>query len=709
MPALRRIVIHGHFYQPPREDPWLEEIERQAGAAPWHDWNEKIEGECYRAVVAARVLDGDGRISRVMNTLSRMSFDVGPTLFEWMERAAPATYAAILDADRHSIARTGHGNAIAQPYHHVILPLASRRDKITEVRWGIADFTRRFGRAPAGMWLPETAVDDETLDVLAQEGIAFTILAPSQVVNPPPNGEMGKYVTANGRSIAIGIYDGDLSHGVAFGRLLVNARVWKSELLRGIERQIEPSVVSIATDGETFGHHHHFSEMALAWLLDDLERTADVDVTNYAAVHAHTPPQRHIEIVEPSSWSCTHGVERWRSNCGCRIAHERGPLQEWRAPLRAGLDSLRTRIDALFDSEGTRYFIDPWKARDAYGAVVAAEPAVRHAFVATLLRYGLNPSQEIRAREMLEMARDAMRMFTSCAWFFDDLTGLEVPQNLRYAARAIDLAGPGGAAMEERLAADLRLAHSSEPGSITAEDVWARSVRPIVPAQVRLAAGVAAAKTCVPNWPAPATSAFDVAVDGRQVTLEHRRTGRVLKYEVSVALRGVADVQAYVQDRHEANGATPPPRGTPALIGTVPVALAEFPERERSAVREAVRVPQRHELVRRLLGDATLSRVAHGDVTLLDATVTALTAEVSAIDTNPSALRAQRAAEMVDLLELLGRTVPFDVQTAFARALARLPYTERAAFAELAARLGFAREILDAPNDTMPAVLRRPG
>jgi hypothetical protein len=276
VPHTRLVIIHGHFYQPPREDPWLEEIPLQKGAAPWHDWNEKIDRECYRAVVSARVLDGDGKIARLANTLTRMSFDIGPTLFEWMERASPATYAAIIEADRIAVASTGHGNAMAQPYHHVILPLASRRDKVTEVRWGIADFRRRFGREPEGMWLPETAVDDETLDVLAQEGIKYTILAPGQVTNAPAGGAMGRYVTEQGREIAIGIYDGELSHGVAFGRLLTNARVWKAELLAGHERQHAPEIVTIATDGETYGHHHKFSEMALAWLLWELDRTLAV-------------------------------------------------------------------------------------------------------------------------------------------------------------------------------------------------------------------------------------------------------------------------------------------------------------------------------------------------------------------------------------------------------------------------------------------------
>ncbi len=697
MPPRRRVIIHGHFYQPPREDPWLEEIPRQSGAAPWHDWNEKIDRECYRAVVAARVLDGDGKISRVINTLSRMSFDVGPTLFEWMERAAPATYAAIIEADRMSVRRIGHGNAIAQPYHHVILPLASRRDKVTEVRWGIADFVRRFGREPEGMWLPETAVDDESLDVLAEAGIRFTILAPSQVVTPPPRGMMGNYVTENGRSIAIGVYHGDLSHGVAFGRLLSNARVWKSEILQDMDLQTEPTVVSIATDGETYGHHHHFSEMALAWLLDNLDHTPDVEVTNYAAVLEAFPPADDVELISPSSWSCVHGVERWRANCGCRIVHDTPARQEWRGPLRTGLEKLRAQLDEQYEREGARVFRDPMVARDAYGAVVAAEPSVRDAFVEDFLLPGLTQREKTRARELLEMARDGLRMFTSCAWFFDDLTGLEAAQNLRYAARAIELAGPTGGEMEAGLMVQLRASHSSEPGSVTAEQVWAREVQPIVPPLARLAGGVAAASACVPDWPAPPTPAFDIDVDHRRVTLRHRRTGREFAFDVSVAMQGLANVHAYVRERPDLIGDGS--SGIPA--GTVPVDLEDFPEREQTAVRDAVRVPQRRELARRLLGSETLTRVAHGDITLIDATVEALITEVTGIAADPSPERAMRASEMADLIELLGRNVPFDVQTAFAYALAHLPLAQHGVFADLAERLGFAPSIVDLAEDVL--------
>jgi hypothetical protein len=691
VPHTRLVIIHGHFYQPPREDPWLEEIPLQKGAAPWHDWNEKIDRECYRAVVSARVLDGDGKIARLANTLTRMSFDIGPTLFEWMERASPATYAAIIEADRIAVASTGHGNAMAQPYHHVILPLASRRDKVTEVRWGIADFRRRFGREPEGLWLPETAVDDETLDVLAQEGIKYTILAPGQVTNAPAGGAMGRYVTEQGREIAIGIYDGELSHGVAFGRLLTNARVWKAELLAGHERQHAPEIVTIATDGETYGHHHKFSEMALAWLLWELDRTLAVRISNFGEVLELLPPLQDVGIVAPSSWSCEHGVERWRSNCGCRIDTAQPARQAWRAPLRDGLDTLRAALDERFVSEGALYFRDPWAARDAYGAVVAADDPTRDALVDDLLIPKRSARDKVRARELLEMARDGLRMYTSCAWFFDDIGGLEPVQNLRYAARAIELAGDPDGAVERALLDDLRTAMSIDPAVGTGEDVWVRTVRPMISPLVRLAAAAAACDEFVGGWTSPRSAAFAVSINGKRVRLTNRRTGRHTAYDVTIALHGIAGVQAYVHPRPDLDDDA---SGPPPLAGAIPVVLDDFPERERDLVREAIRAPGRRELATRLLGETILLEVAHGDQSLLSATVGALQYEVDRLAVDPSPARVQRAMELVDLLDLIGHHTPFDVQTSFARALTHLAPGARAGLRPLADRLGFSREIL---------------
>jgi hypothetical protein len=685
MTATRRVVVHGHFYQPPREDPWLEDMPRQDGAAPWHDWNEKIERECYRAIAAARVQSPDGRISRIRNLYGQLSYDVGPTLFEWMERHAPATYRAMIDADRAAVALHGVGNAMAQPYHHVILPLASRRDKVTEVRWGIADFQRRFGRLPEGMWLPETAVDDETLDVLAQEGIQFTVLAPGQVKSPPARGRPGRYTTANGRTITICVYDGTRSHGVAFGQLLVNARLWKANMMDRMDPRTHDAV-TIATDGETYGHHHKFSEMALAWLLDELSREPTVEVTTYPRLVADWPPAEEITLVSPSAWSCTHGVERWQSDCGCRVDGMANPSQAWRAPLRAGLNTLRDALDARFAEEGASLFRDPWAARDAYGAVVGAEPDTRLAAVMPWLKPGVSGDQAVRARELLEMARDTLRMFTSCAWFFDDLGGVEPVQTLRYACRALDLAGPSADALERALRITLRTAVSNDPAVGTGEDVWVRQVRPLVPAGVRLAAGAMAAATFVPQWPSPDAAAHRIDVQGDRVLLTNRRTGRRRHYDVTVQRRGSADVQAYVRPRPDLDRDAP---DDALLAGIVPVSLEDYPERERLAVRDGLRTVRTHELARRLFGEHRLATLALAGTTLVDATVTELQHEVDMLASPETAGRVARTLSLCDLLELMGHHIPFEAQTRFARVVRALPVPARAPFADAAQRLGF--------------------
>ncbi len=473
--SVRSIVIHGHFYQPPREDPWLDDVPAEPSAAPFHDWNERIERECYRAVVAARRYGPSpaGRIAGIVNTLTSLSFDFGPTLLEWLERKAAATYAAVLEADRLSCVRhDGHGNAIAMPYHHAILPLASRRDKVTEVRWGIADFRRRFGRDPAGMWLPETAVDPETLDVLAAEGIAFTILAPHQVVRAPEGGAPGWYRTPGGRSIALFVYDGAISHDVAFGPLLQDAAKWAERLLRGEPGAGGPELVAVATDGETYGHHHRFGEVALAWLLHDLERRPGVRVENFAAFLARHPPRQELQLVAPTSWSCPHGVERWRSDCGCRLAPERATQQRWRAPLRTALAWLAAELDARFEREGAELFGDPWATRDAYGVVVASDRARLAPFAAQRMRRPGDARAVGRACELLELARNALRMFTSCGWFFDDVAGIEAVQILRYAARAIELAGPDALRLEAGVLERLARAESNDATAGSGRDVY---------------------------------------------------------------------------------------------------------------------------------------------------------------------------------------------------------------------------------------------
>jgi hypothetical protein len=697
MTPRRRIIVHGHFVQPPREDPWLEDVAPEAGAAPWHDWNEKIEHECYRAVAAARVLNTDAKIARVHNLFASMSFDVGPTLLDWLERAAPATYSAIIEADRRSLSRRGHGNALAHPYHHVILPLCSRRDKVTEVRWGITDFRRRFGREPEGMWLPEAAVDEETLDVLAEAGIAFTVVAPHQVDRVPTDGRPVRFVSSGGRSIALFPFDGVRSHAVAFGSMLANARIWQNDMLSGLDAQESDAVVAIATEGETFGHHHKFGEMALAWLLQELAAVPRVDVTNFGTVLADMPPTTDARIVSPSSWSCPHGVERWRDNCGCRIDGGRFPSQAWRAPLRAAVTALHEALAARFETEGNAYFEDVWAARDAYGAVLREPPARRPAAIAALCRRDLGDADRVRAAELLEMQRDTLRTFTSSAWFNDDLGALECVQALRYAARALDLAGPeaGNEELEQTLRATLRDARSADAAVGTGEDLWVRKVRPIIPPMARLAAGAAAAHAIVPHWAAPPTPAFSIEIDDQQVQLVHRRTGRRQFFDVTVQRRGVADVRTFVRPRPDLEA---PSSDDVRIAGLIPVSIDDFPEREAAAVLDGVRRMRRRDLARRLFGESRLAELAEGDTTLADLTVAALGDAIQRLAGPNGDAESARALELMDLLELTGAAVPFDVQTLFAHELAELPRSERADYAALATRLGFGEEILTAED-----------
>ena len=705
---MRSIVIHGHFYQPPRENPWLEEVEREASAAPHHDWNARIEQECYRPVVAARVLAGDGRISRILNTLEYISFNFGPTLLEWLEYAAPDTYARVLDADRRSRARLGHGNAIAQPYHHAILPLSSRRDKVTEVRWGIADFRRRFGRDPEGMWLPETALDDETLDVLAQEGMRFTIVAPGQVTSVPNDGHPGRYTTSNGRTIALCIYDGDISHGIAFGGLLGDAHAWARRMLARSERRQTPRdvahaaveaghwepdpgsdggtrplttgefhaitatgepvpralrhrLLSAATDGETYGHHHRFGEMALARVVLELEATRTVHVENFASYLARHPATDDVEIVSPSAWSCAHGVERWRSNCSCRMRG--GTNQEWRTPLREAINSLADGLHEIYEREATRYFDDPWAVRDAYGEVVATSDRIE-AWVASKVRpSAITTPSDPRAeslvpspQSLLEMERGALRIFTSCAWFFDDIGGLEPIEVLRYAARAIELAGPAGAPLEEAFLARLADARSNDPSVGTGRDVYLRMGRPRIRQLARLAGSVAAARAIAANDPRAqdAGRALDVRAEDGSVTIHQHRTGERGTYTVTVTgLPG-------------SNGSAPngdaawSPAAISARLDSPPldVSLPEMTERQRAVVEDEVR----HRLVAAAFGDDAPRLDSRSTADLV---FNAVTTTVSAMASQRTSSLTSRLHALLDLLEIERLHVPFDAQTRF--------------------------------------------
>jgi alpha-amylase/alpha-mannosidase (GH57 family) len=492
----REIAIHGHFYQPPRENPWLETVEVQDSAAPDHDWNERVTTECYAPNTAARRLSADNRIVDIVNNFEKISFDVGPTLMAWLLRHRPEVHARIVAADRASVAaRGGHGNAMAQAYSHMILPLASRRDKVTQVRWGIDDFRARFGRDPEGMWLPETAVDTETLEVLAAAGLAFTILGPEQAGSVRTPGATAweelregidpsrAYVWRGprGGSLALFFYDGPISRAIAFEGLLASGERLADRLASAfVDRRDWPQLVHCATDGESYGHHSKFGDMALASALERLEGHPAVTITNYGAFLAANPPTDEVQIRERTSWSCAHGVERWRADCGCRIVP--GSDQRWRGPLREALDWLREEIDRFFERQAAALLTDPWAARDGYLPVVLdRSPAVLDAFFRAHQRAPLDEASRVIARQLLEMQRNRMLMFTSCGWFFDDLAGLEPVQNLKYAAMAIQyMRELGGDALEAEFARRLASAPGPGPALRDGAEVYRQLVRPAI-------------------------------------------------------------------------------------------------------------------------------------------------------------------------------------------------------------------------------------
>jgi alpha-amylase/alpha-mannosidase (GH57 family) len=493
------VCVHGHFYQPPRENPWLESVELQSSAAPYHDWNERICFECYAPNARARLLDGDGRIQRIVSNYSRMSFNFGPTLLSWMKDKQPEVHDAIVEADKKSRERfSGHGSALAQAYNHMIMPLANTRDKHTQVIWGIRDFESRFGHKPEGMWLPECGADNETLDALAQHGIKFTILSPFQAARMRPLEKDAEWQDVNGgkidptrsylvklsegRSIAVFFYDGPVSQAVAFERLLTNGEAFAGRLLNAIDdsRQHD-QLVHIATDGESYGHHFQYGDMALAFALHKIESSDKARLTVYAEFLEKHPPAYEVEIHQPSAWSCSHGVERWRSDCGCNAGHA-GWNQQWRTPLRDALNELSGKLAAFYETRAKEYLKDPWKARDDYISVILDRSNEKIAeFFAAHAARKLSDSEQVTAVRLLEMQRHAMLMFTSCGWFFDEISGIETVQVIQYAARALQLATElGSGSLEARFLEVLEKAKSNIPENQNGRIVYEKFVKPAV-------------------------------------------------------------------------------------------------------------------------------------------------------------------------------------------------------------------------------------
>ncbi len=515
---MKALIVHGHFYQPPRENPWTGEVEQQPSAAPYHDWNERIHDECYAPNAA-------------VNNYTRISFNFGPTLLSWLEQHHPETYQHILAADKESIAqRGGHGNAIAQAYGHAILPLCNERDRLTQVVWGVADFRFRFGREPEALWLPETAANDATLALLIEQGLRYVILAPEQakrvkVVDDKGKGigtasgsEEGKGIGVasgseedridlagegridvaggkvdttrayrfehpdnSGRSIAVFFYDGPLARAIAFEKALTSSRGLVTQFMRVAQRG---DLVNVATDGETYGHHFKFGDLGLAHALGVEAKQAGFRITNYGEYLDRQPPEFTVEIEngasgEGSSWSCAHGVDRWTRDCGCHTGGETGWTQSWRDPLRIALNFLRDDAAVKFATAAGELLRDPWAARNDYISVLLDPPGARTAFLAKHAVRQLDEAAQTRVFDLLEMQRSALLMFTSCGWFFSDLAGIETIQVLRYAARVLDLQNQLGFDVPRKQFLELLAnAKSNRPEKCTGAEIFTRFVEP---------------------------------------------------------------------------------------------------------------------------------------------------------------------------------------------------------------------------------------
>ncbi len=496
----KNVCIHGHFYQPPREDPWLCEMLPEGSAGPLTHWDERICRESYAPIAWARRLDGEGKITEIINEYEWMSFNFGPTLLQWMEKGAPEAYQRMLEGDAASVRHFGHGNALAMVYHHIIMPLASELDKEVEVAWAVADFKARFKRAPEGMWLSETAVDIPTLEVLASAGIKFTVLAPRQAKAVAPLGndgwqEVNEYTLnidqpyevelPSGKAIWVVFYHGGLSQAVAFERLLEDGEIFWNRIagyFSGDRGAQDPVLLSLATDGETYGHHFPFGEMALAYVLGQmLIQRDEIELTNFSAyLHAH-PPRMRVLLHEPSSWSCVHGVERWRSNCGCSTGGHPGWQQEWRGPLRNALNGLKERLDSHFFDKGAALFKDPKQALLAYGKVLAGSLR-EETFARDHFQAKLSKARMTQAWRLLSMQEWGLAMFASCAWFFDEITRIEPLNGLTYALRAMEFCagsgGPGVDELEESFVNELEKAWSNYPEMGNGRDIWFKLIKP---------------------------------------------------------------------------------------------------------------------------------------------------------------------------------------------------------------------------------------
>jgi alpha-amylase/alpha-mannosidase (GH57 family) len=492
------LTIHGHFYQPPRENPWTNEVPKEESASPFHDWNERIYQECYKPNTEAVIINEKGSVVNRVNNYEYMSFNFGPTLLDWIKSKHKHTFDKIIEADRKSVRlKNGHGNAIAQVYNHIIMPLANARDKETQVKWGMKYFRYHFGRESEGIWLSETAVNYDTIEVLINENIRYIILDPSQALKCRKIGDSAFLDVAYGninpkvpyrcfsrkdssRYIDIFFYDGPISKNIAFDDLIFSAERLLDRIdTAKIPGSSIPQLLSIAVDGETFGHHKKFSERTIAYLFSELASRRGYSVVNYAEFLDMQPPEWEVILKdgynsEGSSWSCLHGVDRWKKDCGCNTGSQPGWNQKWREPLRDGLNSLRDKLSVIYEMLGREYFKDVWEARNDYIDLILDNSSdnINNFFVRHSKRE-LNSDEKELCLNMLEMQKYSMYMFTSCGWFFADISGLETKKILEYSKRAVEFGESlSGLDLKSGFLDELKKAHSNIPEFVNGKEIY---------------------------------------------------------------------------------------------------------------------------------------------------------------------------------------------------------------------------------------------
>ncbi len=581
------VVIHGHFYQPPRENPWINLIEKQPSAAPHHDWNERIYDQCYRPNAYSRLLDGNGMIVDIYNNYLNMSFNFGPTLFSWLEKHHPVTANRIIRDDQESCARLeGHGNAIAQVYNHIIMPLSSKRDQLTQIRWAKIFFKNRFGRDPEGIWLGETAINAVTVQCLIEEKIKFVILAPSQVESFRALDSNGQWTSTAQHGIdtrmAYRIYtkdrdpkayldafffDDGLSREISFGQLLTDAHILGNRI-RSCFTENSPTdqLVTIATDGETFGHHKPFGDMCLAYFFKNVAPELDIIPVNFGYFLAKNPPRYEVILKnangEGTAWSCAHGVGRWARDCGCKTGGESSWKQMWRAPLRSALEKLQRKIDTEYEQAFSSYNVDPWMVRDRY---IAFENCSWKKFRWFLEKHcgicSLDQEKVFSFKRLLEAQKYSLFSFTSCGWFFSDISGIETVQNLAYACRALQLGIPKSKRNQvlDDFLRDLESAKSNLP-NINGRTLVEQHIMPFFDHEMILAFTVSILKTLGIQR----QSSFEIydysvklqqiltsnndspAYSGYMVQLENELSGEGGSWAVLVALRKNSDITGWI-------------------------------------------------------------------------------------------------------------------------------------------------------------------